>query len=537
MKIKNLFENYIREGRDPGTAYIKRVKRNDGESMLVSSDKWGHKKYWRDSEGGLKKAQEHSKADLDEGLRDALGAVDTGVRTAANQFGGDYVAAGVDYLAKRALGRRTTYRRELDQEFRKTDAQTARNPTAASVGSTVGTIMSLAPLVRPLRALTRGGRVAQGVASTGAPLATAGGDIATRRINEDVPCSEPITTDPDLPTSRLIGTNSVVRIFKSKTPGQNVANETYQQTYELVSAILAERAPTPPRRTPPTPRPSGPGTGVGLLRTAARGAVGVDAAMGINQDMARKRAEGRQTYNQALATSTAAAAGQVGGAEYGWRLGMRAPGGLRVRIPAAIALGALGGTLGHDAVDSVGERIFHRESIVLDESFELAFDYQGKPSIAPTAGQLMMQAKGAFAHHTDVQNVVDVQAIKESIQKQVEQTVLEEDTELLAEKCVVLVGMVNTALDTIEYIKESNIERDAWSEAQILKLERYIESVAKYLENISEDTVPVMRRSYMRTDPRTGERKRVWGRPYKRRRDFDDDDDGDKDQPKGPLSV
>ncbi len=56
----------IEEAREPGKAYVKRMKRDDGSSMIVSSTKWGQKKYWRDSEGGLKKAREHAKADLDE---------------------------------------------------------------------------------------------------------------------------------------------------------------------------------------------------------------------------------------------------------------------------------------------------------------------------------------------------------------------------------------------------------------------------------------------------------------------------------------
>ncbi len=176
------------------------------------------------------------------------------------------------------------------------------------------------------------------------------------------------------------------------------------------------------------------------------------------------------------------------------------------------------------------------ESKDLNESFEMAFDYQGKPQLAPTAGDLRMQAKGAFAHHTDVQNVMDVQSIKESIQKQFEQTVLEENAEQLASKCAVLTDMVEHALATIETIKESNVERDAWSEAQILKLESYIESVAKYIDNIiSEDDIPVVRHSYMRTDPRTGIRKRIKGKAYKRHRNLDDDED--YEEPKGPRSV
>lgn len=122
----------------------------------------------------------------------------------------------------------------------------------------------------------------------------------------------------------------------------------------------------------------------------------------------------------------------------------------------------------------------------LNESFDLAFDYQGKPSIAPTAGNLMMKAQGAFAHHTDVQNVLDVQSIKESIQKSFEKTVLAEDSEDLAAHVEQLSLQVEQAYETIEKIKASNVERDAWSEAQILKLEQYIESVGQYVINIEE---------------------------------------------------
>ena len=55
--------------------------------------------------------------------------------------------------------------------------------------------------------------------------------------------------------------------------------------------------------------------------------------------------------------------------------------------------------------------------------------------------------------------------------------------------------------------------------------------------SLEEDSVPVIRRSYMRTNPRTGERKVIKGRAYKRTRDFTDDDDNKQDMPKGPVSV
>lgn len=122
----------------------------------------------------------------------------------------------------------------------------------------------------------------------------------------------------------------------------------------------------------------------------------------------------------------------------------------------------------------------------LDESFNMAFDYQGKPTLAPTAHELMMKAQGGFAHHNDVQDVMNVTSIKEEIEKAFQATILEEDKDELSISIDNLINMVNEAFATIENIKSSNIERDAWSQAQILKLERYIESVAAYIDNMDE---------------------------------------------------
>jgi len=122
----------------------------------------------------------------------------------------------------------------------------------------------------------------------------------------------------------------------------------------------------------------------------------------------------------------------------------------------------------------------------LDESFNMAFDYQGKPTLAPTAHELMMKTQGGFAHHNDVQDVMNVTSIKEQIEKAFQATILEEDKNELAISIDNLIDMVNEAFTTIANIKSSNIERDAWSQAQILKLERYIESVAAYIENMDE---------------------------------------------------
>ena len=123
----------------------------------------------------------------------------------------------------------------------------------------------------------------------------------------------------------------------------------------------------------------------------------------------------------------------------------------------------------------------------LNESFSMAFDYQGKPTLAPTARDLMMQAQGGFAHHNDVQDVMEVTSIKKELEAAFQATVLEEDKEELAISYEKLTVMVAEAFQTIEKIKSANIERDAWSQAEILKLERYIESVAAYLNNMEEE--------------------------------------------------
>jgi HD superfamily phosphodiesterase len=122
----------------------------------------------------------------------------------------------------------------------------------------------------------------------------------------------------------------------------------------------------------------------------------------------------------------------------------------------------------------------------LNEHFSMAFDYQGKPTLAPTAHDLMMKTQGGFAHHNDVQDVMNVKSIKEQIEKAFEATILEEDKNALAISMDSLIDMVNEAFETIANIRSSNIERDAWSQAQILKLERYIQSVAAYIENMDE---------------------------------------------------
>lgn len=56
-------ETELDEGRAPGTPSIKRYTRNDGTTALKSLNKWGKRKDWRDTEGGLAKAKEHAGVD------------------------------------------------------------------------------------------------------------------------------------------------------------------------------------------------------------------------------------------------------------------------------------------------------------------------------------------------------------------------------------------------------------------------------------------------------------------------------------------
>jgi hypothetical protein len=60
------------EAREPGKPSITRYKRPDGTTALKSLNKWGKRKDWQDTEGGLKKAREHSKSDLSESITTKL---------------------------------------------------------------------------------------------------------------------------------------------------------------------------------------------------------------------------------------------------------------------------------------------------------------------------------------------------------------------------------------------------------------------------------------------------------------------------------
>lgn len=51
------------EGRAPGKPSVTRYTRNDGTTALKSLNKWGKRKDWRDTEGGMAKAKQHAGID------------------------------------------------------------------------------------------------------------------------------------------------------------------------------------------------------------------------------------------------------------------------------------------------------------------------------------------------------------------------------------------------------------------------------------------------------------------------------------------
>lgn len=612
-KLEDLFENFmISEGRAPGKPSIKRYKRPDGTTALKSLNKWGKRKDWRDTEGGLAKAKEHAGVDeiteetgpsYEEELPQILKDI-RGKRKSHSDMRREYgsnwkrltnatsAEHGSDYNRSHLLAVGQKHMEEMNENFMDgkgpgKPGDSARHGLKGKSASELRSIRSsesASPrkkqLAHWLLNMHHNKSVDEGLKDPEDNPCWKGYEpVGTKKkngktvpncvpVSEEVPCAEPISNDPNDPTSRLIGTDSIVKVYKKATPGQENAkldeSERYNRVYQRASAIIdegviekgiafgkwiADKAGGVLRRGAKAapPRPAAPKAQGRLSRVAGR-TVDIGSAAWSGADLiskgaqdVRQRSAAGATPNETRGAVYPALAGGVAGMYGGYKASQRIRNPI-ARVVAGTGAPIIGANIGYwggekvGAMDQPQRKV--QESTDLNESYELAFDYQGKPQLAPTAGELRMQAKGAFAHHTDVQNVMDVKAIKESIQKQFELTVLEEDTDELASKCDVLMDMVEHALDTIAAIKESTVEKDAWAEAQILKLESYILSVSKYIDNIlGEDSVPVIRRSYMRTDPRTGERKRVRGRTYKRRRDFKDDEDDEQDLPKGPLSV
>jgi len=67
----------LSEARAPGKPSIKRYTRSDGTTALKSLSKWGQRKDWRDTEGGLAKAKAHAKVDKVDEEMGAAGGVPT----------------------------------------------------------------------------------------------------------------------------------------------------------------------------------------------------------------------------------------------------------------------------------------------------------------------------------------------------------------------------------------------------------------------------------------------------------------------------
>lgn len=120
----------------------------------------------------------------------------------------------------------------------------------------------------------------------------------------------------------------------------------------------------------------------------------------------------------------------------------------------------------------------------LNESFSIAFDnYTEKHTIAPTAGELAMRAKGAFAHPPAVEAVMEVNAFKTAIQKVFETTILDEDVDNVNKSYDSIIDIADEAYASIAAIDSD----DEWVKSELLKIEQYVDSVISYIGAVVED--------------------------------------------------
>ncbi len=113
----------LHEGRAPREGKIVRYKRPDGTTALKSLNKWGKRKDWRDSEGGLKAAQAHAGVDkVHEAVQiDELGGDQHYGDTTGATSGG---AKGTPVTRKKAVKDATS---ALNKAFKKEVQQTNEN--------------------------------------------------------------------------------------------------------------------------------------------------------------------------------------------------------------------------------------------------------------------------------------------------------------------------------------------------------------------------------------------------------------------------
>ena len=111
---------------------------------------------------------------IEEGLTDTIGAFGRGLADKATLGGYKYARAAVDYGIKKALGKNTTYNRELDQEKEKLEKDSKDNPTASGLGDAAGYALPYVP------ALGSAVKAAQGVVSSAKDVAMKGTTVGTK---------------------------------------------------------------------------------------------------------------------------------------------------------------------------------------------------------------------------------------------------------------------------------------------------------------------------------------------------------------------
>jgi hypothetical protein len=111
---------------------------------------------------------------VEEGISDSLGAFGRGLADKATLGGYKYARAAADYGVKKALGKNTTYQRELDQEKEKLDKDSKDNPTASGFGDAAGYALPYVP------ALGSAVKAAQGAVSSAKDAATKGSNVGSK---------------------------------------------------------------------------------------------------------------------------------------------------------------------------------------------------------------------------------------------------------------------------------------------------------------------------------------------------------------------
>jgi LysM repeat protein len=135
-------------------------------------------------------------------VKQGLGNVDAAVRKLSSGMGGDYVAASGDYLAKKALGKDTTFSKELEQEKEKGQRAELNYPIGTKVGAIADTASTVAGVAGLGKAAIKQGvklmaKKADDVIKPSAPQSTFDKYIkpldnpSTTRIGEKIPSNAP----------------------------------------------------------------------------------------------------------------------------------------------------------------------------------------------------------------------------------------------------------------------------------------------------------------------------------------------------------